>query len=108
MIREFAMVSAAALAIGIPSTAFAKPARCFTTDDGYFKCDFRKTDTAGSFEIKARGKPGFSMIIEASGLASGYLRINGRGIPINGAFVRQRDDRACWNNPGQNVKICVW
>ena len=31
----------------------AKPARCFTTDDGYFPCDFKSLDRAGSFTISA-------------------------------------------------------
>ncbi len=108
MIRNLTLVAAMAFVIGIPSAAHAKPARCFTSDDGYFKCDFRRTDRAGSFEISARGRPGYSMIVEESGFASGYLRVGGRGIPINGMFVRQRDDGACWNNPEQNVKVCAW
>jgi hypothetical protein len=108
MIRKLALFTAMVLAIGASSPAMAKPARCFTTDDGYFRCDFRKTDRAGSFEIRARGKPGYSLIVEDSGFASGYLRVGGRGIPINGMFVRDRGDGACWNNPEQNVKLCAW
>jgi hypothetical protein len=108
MIRPFAIAAGLALAVGIPTAAGAKPARCFSTDDGYFKCDFRKIDRAGSFEIRARGLPGYSLIMEEQGFASGYLRVGGRGIPINGMFVRDSGDGACWNNPEQSVKLCAW
>jgi hypothetical protein len=108
MTRATALISAAALALAIPSAAWAKPARCFTTDDGYFNCDFRMTDKLGSFEIKSKGKPGFSLVIEAPGIGSGYLRIDGRSIPVNGAYERQSDDPACWRNAEQQVKVCAW
>ncbi len=93
-----------------PSLAFAKSARCFTTDDGYFPCKFTATDKAGSFEIRSlrdRGM-GYIIIVEEPGFASGYVRIGGRNIPVNGMFVRQRSDGACWNNPEQDVKVCAW
>jgi hypothetical protein len=48
-----------------PSLAEAKSARCFTTDDGYFPCEFTATDKAGSFEIRSlqvRGA-GYSIIV---------------------------------------------
>jgi hypothetical protein len=102
------LVSALFVSIFMPSVAKAKAAKCFTTDDGYYKCNFKKTDKAGSFEIRARGKPGYNIIVEEPGFASGYLQMNGRGTPINGKFVKQRDDGACWNNPEQNTKVCVW
>ena len=44
--------------------AAAKPARCFTTDDGYYNCDFRGLDRDGSFEISARGYPTYSLWID--------------------------------------------
>jgi hypothetical protein len=108
MMRAFTIGLAGALALGFASQAMAKPARCFTTDDGYYNCDFRATDRAGSFQIRARDKPGYSLIVDEPGFASGYLRINGRSIPLNGSFVRQCDDGACWSNPELNVKICAW
>jgi hypothetical protein len=69
---------------------------------------FKSTDKIGSFQISARGKPGYVLIVEEPGFASGYLRIDGRTIPLNGSFVRQRDDSACWSNPELNVKFCAW
>jgi hypothetical protein len=108
MIRNALLLATIAFAVGMPSPANAKAARCFTTDDGYFSCDYRATSRDGSFVIKARGKPGYALIVEEPGFAAGYLRMNGRSIPLNGSFVRQRDDGACWNNPELNTKICVW
>jgi hypothetical protein len=35
----------------------ARPARCSTSDDGAYPCDFRATGRDGSFVISARGKP---------------------------------------------------
>jgi hypothetical protein len=108
MIRGLTLFTAAAMVVALSSQAVAKPARCFTSDDGYFNCDFQATDRAGSFTIRARGKPVYSLIVEKEGFAAGYLRMNGRSIPLNGSFVRQRDDGACWSNPELNVKICAW
>jgi hypothetical protein len=94
----------------LPTLSFAKSARCFTTDDGYFPCKFTATDNAGSFEIRSlkNRNLGYSLIVEEPGFASGYVYIDGRSIPVNGMFVRQRSDGACWNNPEQDVKVCAW
>jgi hypothetical protein len=105
MIRKL-ILSAALMAAS--SAAEAKSARCFTTDDGYFSCRFTKTDRAGSFEIKGRQTPRYSLVVDSPGFAFGYVNFGNRGIPISGMFVRQRDDRACWNNPEMNVKLCAW
>jgi hypothetical protein len=109
MNRRFAFFTSIALAAALVSSpAFAKRARCFTTDDGYFSCQFRATDKAGSFEIKGRSTPLYSLVVDEPGFAFGYINFGNRGIPISGMFVRQRDDRGCWNNPEMNVKLCAW
>ena len=92
----------------VSSTALAKSARCFTTDDAYFACKFKATDKAGSFEIKGRATPTYSLVVDRPGFAYGYINFGNRGIPISGMFVRQSDDPACWNNPEMNVKLCAW
>jgi hypothetical protein len=102
------LAAAALFAALIPSSAFAKSARCFTTDDGYFSCRFKATDRRGSFDISSRSTPAYSLIVERRGFASVFVKFGNRSIPINGMFVRQRDDPACWNNPEMNVKLCVW
>jgi hypothetical protein len=89
---------------------FAKSARCFTTDDGYFPCQFKATDRVGSFEVRSNYDEGlgYAIIVEEPGFASGFAIIGGRSIAVGGMFVRQRDDGACWNNPELNVKVCAW
>jgi hypothetical protein len=106
--RYKTLAAALFLATLAPTIAEAKRARCFTTDDGYFACNFVSLDGVGSFRISARGKPSYSMLVNSPGFASGYVNFGNRGIPISGMFVRQRSDRACWNNPEMEVKVCVW
>jgi hypothetical protein len=109
MNRRLAALAFIALAAALVSSqAFAKRARCFTSDDGYFSCQFRATDRAGSFQIKGRLTPTYSLVVDRPGFAFGYINFGNRGIPISGMFVRQRNDRACWNNPEMNVKLCAW
>ncbi len=52
---------AAALALVSNGEAHAKPAQCFTTDDGHYPCDFRWLGRAGSCVITARGYPTFTV-----------------------------------------------
>lgn len=95
-------------ALALSSSAEAKPARCFTTDDGYFACDFRATDKAGSFRISAPRYPSYALEVDQPGFAYGFVTIGGRSIPLPGRYVRSRDDGACWLNPETNTKICAW
>ena len=89
--------------------AIAKPARCFTTDDGHYDCQFRSTDSDGSFEVSAKGKPTFILIMESPGVAFGYADFGtGRNVSLPGQYIRQDTDRACWENTETNTKICVW
>ncbi len=104
----------AAIGLGVAAmlwsgSADAKRARCFTTDDGYFACTFTATDADGSFEISARGKPAYSLIVDEPGFASAFIRFGGgRNVSLPGMYVRSRDDGACWNNPETATKICAW
>lgn len=109
MTRRFIVpgVLAAALAAGsLPASA--KPARCFTTDDGYFPCDFKGLDRQGSFEITARGYPVYTLWVERPGFAAGFVTLGGRSVALPGMYVRQGDDRACWSNPETGTRICAW
>lgn len=102
-----ASLVAAGLMLAAQSAA-AKPARCFTTDDGYYNCDFRGTDGLGSFVIAAGGYPTYSLIIDRPGFAFGFVNFGDRNIPLPGEYVRSRDDGACWQNPETSTKICAW
>ena len=90
------------------TAAEAKSARCFTTDDGYFACNFEALDRAGSFEISARGKPTYSLWVEQPGFAAGFVNFGDRNVSLPGMYVRQRDDGACWANPETSTRICAW
>jgi hypothetical protein len=104
---RFLLLSCAAAAAMV-AEAEAKPARCFTTDDGYFDCSFRATDSSGSFSLSAPGYPTYLIEVDRPGFAYGYLNLGSRNVPLPGMYVRQRDDAACWANPETNTKICAW
>lgn len=104
-----AFTLAALLALTPTYTALAKSARCFTTDDGHYDCQFKSTDKEGSFEITAKGKPKFILIIESSGIASGFADFGtGRNVSLPGQYLRQIEDRACWINSQTKARICAW
>lgn len=104
------LISLAAIIFTLAATlaASAKPARCFTTDDGYYDCDFRGLDRDGSFEIAAPGYPAYSLWVDRPGFAAGFVNLGGRNIGLPGMFVRRSDDRACWSNPETGTKVCAW
>ncbi|MCK5932291.1 MAG: carboxypeptidase regulatory-like domain-containing protein [Fulvimarina manganoxydans] len=88
-------------------SAEAKSARCFSTDDGYFDCDFQMTDRDGSFSIEGPGVS-YSLVIERPGFASAFVNLGDRNISLPGLYVRQTTDPACWANPETETKICAW
>ena len=100
------MALAALVAMAMP--AQAKKARCFTTDDGYFPCNFKATDDFGSFRISARGFPSYEIEVDQPGFAYGFVNLGGRNVSLPGQYVRSRDDGACWANPETSTKICAW
>lgn len=108
--RMLLVAGAAGAALAVSAVpGLAKPARCFTTDDGYYACDFHGLDRNGSFRISARGYPTYSLWVDRPGFASGFADFGtGRNVALPGMYVRQRDDAACWSNPETNVKICAW
>jgi hypothetical protein len=100
-----------ALAVSLTAGAFsasAKPARCFTTDDGHFPCNFQGLDRDGSFEISAKGVPSHTLLIEQPGVASGYIDFGARSIALPGVYVREAADPACWANSATGTRICAW
>ncbi|MGE0503046.1 MAG: hypothetical protein AB7I79_19865 [Rhizobiaceae bacterium] len=98
---------AAALAAATPD-AEAKKARCFTSDDGAYPCEFKTIDGDGSFEITAPGHPGYQLVLEPAGFAFGYANFGDRWVSLPGHFDRATDDRACWDNSETSVRICAW
>ncbi|MDC9825904.1 hypothetical protein PRN20_19385 [Devosia sp. ZB163] len=57
MLPRLAFLATVAV-LTLTAPAIAKDARCFTTDDGYYDCDFEPLGD-GSFEITAEGYPSF-------------------------------------------------
>lgn len=108
--RPFLLGAAIACAglFAAATEADAKKARCFTTDDGNYPCEFKPIDGDGSFEITAKGFPGYQMVLEPAGFAFGYANFDGRWVPLPGHYERADDDRACWDNSETGTRICAW
>lgn len=90
------------------TAAEAKPARCYTTDDGYYACNFRGLDAAGSFRISAAGHPTYTIEVVERGVAYGYANFGGGAVSLPGQYIRQRSDPACWANSSTGAAICAW
>jgi len=87
--------------------AEAKQARCFTSDDGDFPCEFFATDRDGSFRISAPGKPSMILNIDAPGVAYGFVNFGERNISLPGRYLRSKTDPACWENDSTHARICA-
>jgi hypothetical protein len=92
----------------LAGSAQAKPARCFTTDDGEFGCQFRTTGRDGSFEISAPGKPRFMLNMTEPNVAFGFVNFGPRNISLPGRYLRDRNDPGCWVNDATADKMCAW
>ena len=100
-------VCLAAILCWFVNAAEAKPARCFTTDEGSFPCQFRATDRDGSFEISAQGKPTYILNMIEPGVASGFVKLGGRNIALPGRYLRSTNEPGCWVNDSTRAKICA-
>jgi hypothetical protein len=103
--RGFLSVAALCCLAGV---AQAKPARCFTTDDGAFSCQFRATAPDGSFEISAPGKPTFILNVIEPGVASGFANFGSRNVSLPGRYLRAASEPGCWVNDSTGTKLCAW
>ncbi|NDV85576.1 hypothetical protein GTW51_02570 [Aurantimonas aggregata] len=101
-----ALLGAGLLLLG-QTAADARPAQCFATDDGHFACDFRTTDSAGSFTIVGP-EATYIVLVDSPGRAFGFVNLGNRNIPLAGPFVRERADPACWANAETGTRICAW
>jgi hypothetical protein len=103
-----ALAGAAAVLLAMAATAEARPARCSTTDDGAYACDFRAVGRDGSFVISARGKPTYYVNTDGAGGAFVHADFGtGRNVALPGPYVRSTADRACWLYEDK-TRICVW
>ena len=110
MIRQaYRALALAVLTIGAVTVAQAKPADCFTTDDGNYPCNFRGTDQAGSFTATAPGYPTVILNVEGAGVGYVYKDFGGgKNTMLPGPYYRAEDDSACWDNPDTGDRLCVW
>lgn len=99
----------ALIAMIVSQPALAKKARCFTTDDGEYACEFKFTDKQGSFEASAPGKPTIILLVEEPGVAIGFTNFGtGRNVALPGQYIQQQSDKACWVNDETSARLCAW
>lgn len=91
----------------LATAAQARPARCFTTDDGAYPCDFRGTDRDGSFAISAPGKPTYLMNMGEPGYAFGFVNLGNRNVALPGRYRPVGGPQGCWINDETSTKICA-
>ena len=101
------LAGSAALCV-LTSAAEARPARCFTTDDGTYACQFVATDRQGSFRISAPGKPTILLNIDEPGSAFGFTNFGSRDVSLPGRYLRSKADPACWADDATGAKVCAW
>jgi len=103
------LIALVALVAGLAHVAArARPAQCFSTDDGHYACDFHATDKDGSFEVSAKGKPTIMLNMVSPGRAEGYADFGtGRNVSLPGTYQRSTKDGACWINNSPKVQLCV-
>jgi hypothetical protein len=107
---RIAILLAVPVAAILAGVAHGKDARCVTTDDGDYPCEFTSTGANGSFEITAEGKPTFTVEIESDEAAWVYAIFPGTtdSVALPGPYRRAADDRACWENPDTETRICAY
>lgn len=102
-------ITSAMMAQGHLTSAKAKPAQCYTSDEGHYSCNFKSLEGNGSFSITAPNKPTIYLYIDTPGVASASADFGtGRAVPLPGTYYRQQDDGACWHTNATNNKICAW
>ena len=90
------------------NSAEARPAKCFTTDEGSFACDFRRTTADGSFALSAPGKPTYSLTMSEAGVAYGFVNLGARNVPLPSRYRRSSTEPGCWVNDITAAKICAY
>lgn len=93
---------------GMASAAQARSARCYTSDEGSYPCEFFAQGRDGSFEIFAPGKPVYKLDVVAPGVASGYLNLGSRNVFLPGRYLRSGSEPGCWVSDANRSKICAW
>ena len=87
--------------------AEARPARCSTTNEGSYACDFQPTGNDGSFRISAPGKPTYIINVIEPGVGSAFVNYGTRNVFLSGRYVRQQGGSGCWVNFENRSRICA-
>lgn len=105
MIRLTPAPALAALLCLASLAAEARPARCTTSEEGSYACDFEPVGRDGSFRIAAPGKPTYAIDVVEPGIAAASVSFGARSIPLPGRYVRQQS--GCWINFDNRSRICA-
>ncbi len=71
--------------------AQARPARCYSSQEGHYRCDFRAAGRDGSFVISARGKPTFMVnIADRPGVAFVHADFGTERCPARALSAQRR------------------
>lgn len=86
--------------------ASSRPARC-ETSDGSYACDFSPIGRDGSFQIKAPGKPSYSIIVDSPGTGHGFLNMGERNVSLPGTYRVDPRNPGCWVGDANGTRICA-
>jgi hypothetical protein len=95
---------AVALCFCAPNVVEARPALCFTSDEGCYNCNF-VAGPKGSFTISAPGKTTVILDIDKPDVGFGFAKLGGHNVRL-GYYHRSKADPACWEK--DDVRICAW
>ena len=94
--------------VGAVTPAAAKDARCYTSDEGSYRCDFEQFGGDGSFIVSAPLTPSYTISIVRRGMADGFADFGNGNVALPGPFFRSNEDRACWIAEPTGFTICVY
>ena len=97
-----------AAVVGVVAPAAAKDARCYTSDEGSYRCDFEQFGGDGSFIVSAPLAPSYTISIVRRGMADGFADFGNGNVALPGPFFRSEQDRACWIAEPTGFTICVY
>ena len=106
--KVWRVLAGSAALLVLTSAAEARPARCSTSDDGPYACQFVAMDRQDSFRTSAPGKPTILLDVDQPGTAFGFANFGTRNVALPGRYLRSKADPACWVNDTTQVKVCAW
>ena len=100
-----------AASVILVDAAQSRPAKCFNSSEGNYRCNFNSFGGNGSFTISAPGYQTITLEIIRRGVsAEGFIELgSGRYRALSGTYGRSRKDRACWINRASEItQVCAW